>query len=188
VPAASPRTVSSVPSRRSRALVTTLGVLAASALGLRTLDALPGWLSGVPRGVHVCASLDEAQARTGVQLGALRSVLTGWRPVTVRVTLHPIPAVAVTLLRDHDGADLVLYRSRGGGVPTGLRPALAAFHAITVPLVQGRTAILRAEVRPTGGVLQELEWTTGGQHTVMRFAGRTVELLRLARLLADKDP
>jgi hypothetical protein len=187
MPASSLRTSSSVRSRRSRALVTTLGVLVASALGLRTLDALPGWLSGLPRGVHVCANLDEAQASTGVQLGAFRSVLTGWRPVTVRVTLHPIPAVAVTL-RDHEEADLVLYRSRGGGVPTGLRPALTAFHAITVPLVQGRTAVLRAEVRPTGGVLQELEWTTGGQHTVMRFAGRTVELLRLARLLADKDP
>ncbi len=185
----SPQKLSPVVSRWSpRTMVAAVAVFAGAALGLRALDAIPSWLSGLPRGVHACATLDEAEARTGVPLRVAEG-LAGWRPTEVRATARPIAAIAVTLRAPGPSeTKAVLYRSLGPSIPTSLCTPLASFHAISVSLEKGRTAMLKAEVLPSGGVVQELEWSDGRAHTVLRFSGRTIELLGLAKLLVEKVP
>jgi hypothetical protein len=180
-----------LPSPRSaRAIATALLVLTGAAAVLRLMDAVPGWLVGLPRGVHACASFEQAQAETGLRIAFLRS-LPDWHPVTLRATTRPVPAIAATLRPVRPGlgvaGELVFYRSRGGAIPDRLRTPLATFHTVEVDLPRGHKAILAAELLPGGGTLQELAWSEANQSTVMRFGGRTVDLLGLARLIVDED-
>jgi hypothetical protein len=164
---------------------TTLAVLAGMAIVLRASDAIPGWISGVPRGVYVCASVDEAEARTGLRLGMIREGLGGYTFIAdgIRATARPIPAVAIAM-QGGEGK-LTLLRSRGGEIPTTLRPPLPSFHEIAVPLGPGLSASLKAERQSDGSVWQDLEWADSKGSTALRFNGRTVELLRVARQLAE---
>jgi hypothetical protein len=176
-----------LPSPRSaRAIATALLVLTGAAAVLRLVDAVPGWLVGLPRGVHACASFEQAQAETGLRIAFLRS-LPDWHPVTLRATTRPVPAIAATLRRPGVAGELVFYRSRGDAIPDRLRTPLATFHTVEVDLPRGHKAILAAELLPGGGTLQELAWSEADQSTVMRFGGRTVDLLGLARLIVDED-
>jgi len=173
----------------ARAGLTVLAVLGGSALILRAADAIPGLLASVPRGVHICTSLAEAEARTGLGLAQLRDGLGGYLPVAggIRAVANPVPTVAVTLRRSGDGEnDFTLFRSRAGAISTLVRQPLAAFHEIEVPLAQGRKASLKAASLDTGSVWQDLEWSDGAGHTALRSRGRTVELLRLAKLLGQE--
>jgi hypothetical protein len=172
---------------KGRAGWTTLAVLAGMAIVLRAGDAIPGWISGVPRGVHVCASVDEAEARTGLHLGKIREGLPGYTLTAsgIRAAARPIPAVAVAM-QGREGK-LTLLRSRGGEIPATLRAPLPSFHEIVVSLVPGLAASLKAEKLSDGSVWQDLEWKDDTGSTALRFNGRTVELLRVARQLA-KDP
>jgi hypothetical protein len=172
-----------------RAAWTTLAVLAGVALALRAGDAIPGWISGVPRGVHLCASVEQAEARTGLHLGAIRQGLGGYAFTTggIRATARPVPAVAIALQGGQGASQLTIFRSRGGAIPATLRPPLPSFHEITVPLQIGRTASLKAERQTDGTVWQDVEWSDGTSSTALRSSGRTVELLRLARQLSG-DP
>jgi hypothetical protein len=164
----------------------TLVVLAGAALALRATDAIPGWISGVPRGVHLCKDVREAEARTGLRLDRIGR--TGRTARSLRTTSTPIPAVAVVLQGGDDKSQLVLFRSRGGSIPTTLRPPQPSFHEIAVSLRPGLSASLKAERQADGAVWQDLEWTEGAITTALRFDGRTVELLRLARQLIEDAP
>jgi hypothetical protein len=95
-----------------------------------------------------------------------------------------MPAVALAMQADDGKSQLTLMRSRGGGIPATLRPPLPSFHEIAVPLGPGLSASLKAERQADGSVWQDLEWSDGAVTTALRFNGRTVELLRLARQLA----
>jgi hypothetical protein len=170
-----------------RAAWTALVVLAGMALALRAGDAIPGWISGVPRGVHLCASVDEAEARTGLHLGNIRGDLGGYtfEAGGMRATARPIPAIAIAL-RSGDGKNqLTLFHSRGRGIPPTLRTPLPSFHEISVALLPGLSASLKAERQADGSVWQDLEWTDSAGSTALRFNGRTVELLNLARQLVE---
>ena len=173
----------------SRTGWTTLAVLAGVALALRATDAIPGWISGVPRGVHLCASVEEAEERTGLHLGAVRQLLDRFAVVAdgIRTTARPVQAVAVAMQGGGGASQLTLLRSHGGAIPPALRPPLPAFHEITIPMTPGRVASLKAEREADGSVWQDLEWSDGSGNTALRFNGRTVELLRLAKQLAE-DP
>ncbi len=166
--------------------LTTLAVLAGMALALRAGDAMSGWIAGVPRGVHLCANVEEAEARTGRHLGAIRRVLGGYAIATdgIRATARPVPALAIAM-QDREGNQLTLFRSRGGAIPTSLRPSLPSFHEIAVPIQAGRTGSLKAERQSDGSVWQDLEWSDDSGRTALRWNGRTVELLRVARQLAQ---
>jgi len=176
------------PDMRSREFVAggwrTLVVLASVALALRTVDAIPGWLSGLPRGVHLCPSLREAEARTGLRLDRIAPIAR--TAGSIRATASPVPAVAIVL--DDDRSQLTFFRSRGGSIPTLLRPPPSAFHEIAVPLKPGLSASLKAERQADGSVWQDLEWSEGEITTALRFGGRTVELLRVARQLVEAAP
>lgn len=158
-----------------------MGIVAGVALALRVLDAVPGWLLGIPRGVHVCETLAQAEARSGVDLDSVRA-LAGWQVVGIRATGAPQSAVAVDLRRS-GGTDFAFYRSREGALPATLCPRLRAFHSLEVTLAPGRMGLLQAELGTDGAVVQDLTFWDGGRETVLRSAGRTVELLELAKLL-----
>jgi hypothetical protein len=165
----------------------TLAVLAGVALALRAGDAIPGWLSDLPRDVHACASVEEAEARTGLHLDKLRQGLPGHALIAggIRTTARPVAAVALAMQPGDGKSQLTLLRSRGGAIPATLRPPLPSFHEIAVPLGPGLSASLKAERQADGSVWQDLEWSEGTITTALRFNGRTVELLRLARQLAQ---
>jgi hypothetical protein len=163
----------------------TLAVLAGVALALRTGDAIPGWMSAVPRGVRLCASVSEAEARTGLRLDKIGTGLDGYAAGDIRTTARPIPAVAMAMQGGDDKGQLTFFRSRGATIPATLRPPQPSFHEIAVPLGPGLSASLRAERQADGSVWQDVEWSVGDITTGLRFNGRTVELLRLARQLAQ---
>jgi hypothetical protein len=167
--------------------LTTLAVLAGMALALRATDAVSGWIADVPRGVNRCTNLEEAEARTELHVGAIRSVLSGYAIVAngISVTARPVPALAIAM-QDREGANrLTLFRSRGGAIPASLRPPLPSFHEIAVPIQAGRTGSLKAERQSDGSVWQDLEWSDDSGRTALRWNGRTVELLQVARQLAQ---
>jgi hypothetical protein len=166
----------------------TLFSLFAVALALRAADALSGRLTGVPKGVHACRSLDEAGGLTGLDLGALRAALADGDLVTERILRLRRSAVAVTLRPTQGAATRLSYFRSAGPVPGLLRPPLPAFHAIEVPLNPGRTATLHAASLGDGSVWQDLEWFEGTGRAALRGQGRTVDLLRLARRLTEGTP
>jgi hypothetical protein len=186
---APPRPPNPSSQRPARAALTLVAVLAGTALALRAGDAVSGWIVGVPRGVHLCAGLPEAEARTGLHTGDVRRILRGYRVAAdgIRATAKPVPAFAIAMRSGDGGSALTLFRSRGA-VPATLRPPLPSFHEITVPIAHGRTGLLRAERQSDGAVWQDLEWSDGTERTALRFDGRTVELLRVARLLVGDPP
>jgi len=173
-----------------RAAWTMLAVLAGTALALRAGDAISGWLSGVPRGVHLCASVAEAEVRTGLRLGQVGQGLGDYAPTEggVRATARPAPAIAIAMRDGHGTSLLTLFGSTDGAIPSTLRPPLPFFHEIAVPLGPGLSASLKAERQPDGSVWQDLEWSHGTGKIALRFNGRTVELLRLAKQLAEAAP
>jgi hypothetical protein len=165
-----------------------LAVLASVALALRAGDAIPGWVSDLPRGVHLCASINEAEARTGLHLDKLHEAVAGHALIAggIRASARPFPAVALALQADDGTSQLTLFRSRGPAIPATIRAPLPSFHEIAVPLRPGLSASLKAERQADGSVWQDLEWSEGTTSTALRFNGRTVELLRLARQIAQR--
>ena len=135
-----------VPRSPGRAFAVSIMVFLAAALALRGVDAIPSWFSGLPRTVRACATLEEAEELTGVELGAVWSAFRGWHPVAIRATRRPVAAIAVTLRNPVEAeTELAVYRSLDDRVPESLCPPLPSFHAINVPLPKGRTATLKAE-------------------------------------------
>ncbi|MGD0835146.1 MAG: hypothetical protein ABSB49_00710 [Polyangia bacterium] len=180
-----PRSIAGPRRRAAPGLVGTVLVLAGAALALRILDAVPGWLLGIPRGVHVSTSLEEAEARSGLALGSVGR-LAGWQITDSRVTVRPVHAVAISLRRaGTHGMDLVLYQGGVGGVPAVLCPPLGSFNSLDVRLAAGLVATLKAELGPGGSVVEELAWWQGSRLTVIRSVGSTVELLGFAKQLVE---
>ena len=165
-----------------------LAILATMAIALRAADAIPGMLASVPRGVHVCASLAEAESRTSIGLSPLLHGLAGYQPVTggIRATTTPSAAIALRMRQGEMGDPrLTVFRTKGAEIPSRLRPPLPAFHEIEISIVSGRVALLRAASMTDGSVWQDLEWVDGDGRTALRFDGRTVELLALARRIVE---
>lgn len=171
-----------------RAGLVMLAALGATALALRTADAIPGWITSVPSGVRLCASLDEAEARTALRLAPIHDLFSEYEPLAdgIRVTSRPEPGVAVAMRwRQDSHIHLSLFLSRHGGIPTALRVPLPSFHEIAIPIEKGRSASLKAEALPDGSVWQDIEWANGSGSAALRSNGRTVELLRLARRMVE---
>jgi len=142
------------------------------------------------RGVHLCTSVDEAEARTGLHAGRVHAGLPGHALIAggIRATARPIPAVAVAMQGNDGRSHLTFFRSRGSNIPSTLREPLPSFHEIVVPLGPSLFASLKAERQDDGSVWQDLEWSKDAVTTALRFNGRTVELLRLARQLVEDAP
>jgi hypothetical protein len=164
-----------------------VAVLLGAAAALRAGDALPGILTGVPRGVVVCTALSEATALTGLRL-QLPPALSVYQPIFrgIRATRAPQAALAVTM-HDPTGNTLAVFRSAFSSIDRRLFQPLFPFHEIAIQ-VAGRPAMLRASNQPGGPAVQDLEWIANGTRTVLRFDGPTLELLRIADQMARLEP
>ena len=160
-----------------------LAILTLLAGLLRTADAVPGWVTGIPRGVVVAATLDEARSISGISVGvsALSDFVTA--PRGIRVSRPPSAGLALTARRLSDGRSLSLYRLSTAD-PAPLYRPLFPFHEIAIK-VAGRPAQLRACRLPDGLVVEEVEWRENSLRTILRFDGPTLELLALAQKLAE---
>jgi hypothetical protein len=170
-----------------RAFLQIVAVLVGAAVVLRAGDALPGLLTGVPRGVVVCAALSQAKELTGIGV-QIPPALASYQPTLhgIRATRAPHAALAVTL-RSPAGITLAVFRGAFSGIDHRLYQQLHPFHQIATQ-VAGRPAILRASNQPGGPTVQDLEWTADGTRTVLRFDGPTLELLHIAEQMARLAP
>jgi hypothetical protein len=166
--------------------VQTLLILIVLAAALRTADAIPQLLTGLPRGAVMVTSLPAAQQVSGIEVRLPQAILASYRLRDI-VALHPPEAgVKVDLEPVAGGRGFSLFRMTATERAQKLLPGLSPFHEIPVQ-VAGRPARLRA-ARDSGGlVTQDLEWQ-GDLRTVVRFQGPTLELMNLGAELAAEMP
>jgi hypothetical protein len=150
---------------------------------LRMADAVPGWVTGIPRGVVAAATLDEAQSISGISVGLPAPSEFVTTPRGIRASRPPSAGLALTARRPSDGRNLSLYRLSTTDAERLYRP-LFPFHEIAIK-VAGRPAQLRASRLPDGSVVEEVEWQENSLRTILRFDGSTLELLALAQGLAE---
>jgi len=167
-------------------LLAALGwVVAASAVTLAALGALPGWLAGEPREVRTVASIEEAERHLGAGL-ALPSYFPahlGWPPGRVRISGGKGGAVELTFLDPARGGgdqlQLLHVTTPGAPLPPEFDPPGSELGS-SPATVAGRPARL---VRRTigGQVWQQLSWERDGCRMVLRTRGDVEELFRIAR-------
>lgn len=173
----------------ARAVLQIVGVVSLAGLVLSGLEAVPGAVLGLPRGVSLAASLGEAERRLDTKLTPPPgwSGSFGWPPREIRYSLRPVRAVALRMEPREGAVNLTLYRSQGTVIPDRLRPPGRVFHSLEV-WVKGRPALLTTLTLADNQVWQDLEWTEGAGRTAIRFQGPTVQLLGLAEALREAEP
>ncbi len=181
--AAGPAAMGSTASEGARALWTLTLVLGGAALALATLDAVPTWLHGQPRGVRRAGSIEEVERRlqAKVLLPSYFPDAFRWPPSLARFTRDDGGAVALTF----DGRDgvpaLLLAQTLSGDarMPDGLQGRLAVIQQQSAPLGDG--AVLARVVAEDGTLWNQLEWTRGGRRFLLRGRGSLEDLIRMAR-------
>lgn len=167
----------------ARALWTLTLVLGGAAIALATLDSVPTWLHGEPRGIRRAGSIEEAERRLQARVivpsyfpDSLR-----WPPSTVRFTRDDGGSVALTFLGKDGGPALVLAQTTGerATLPDGIRGRLAVIQQQSAPVAAD--AVLSRVVAEDGTLWNQLEWTAGGRHHLLRGRGPLEDLFRMAR-------
>jgi hypothetical protein len=174
----------STASEGARALWTLILVLGGAAAALATLDAMPTWLHGQPRGVRKAATIEEAERRIQgrVLLPAYFPDTLRWPPSTVRFTRDDGGAVALSFdARDGTPALLLVETVAGAApsIPDGLKGRLAVIQQQSAPLGDG--AILSRVVAEDGTLWSQFEWGRDGRHFLLRGRGSLEDLIRMAR-------
>jgi len=166
-------------------LLAALGwVVAASAVTLAGLGALPGWISGEPREVRTVASLEAAERNLGAGL-AIPSYFPahlGWPPARIRVAGGKGGAVELTFRERSSGGDqlqLLQATTPGAPFPPDLEPPGTELSS-SPTTVAGRPALL-ARRTIDGEVWHQLAWERDGCRMVLRTRGDVEELFRIAR-------
>ncbi len=180
--AVGPAAMGSTASEGARALWTLTLVLGGAAMALATLDAMPTWLHGQPRGVRNAASIDEAERRLQgrVLLPSYFPDTFRWPASSVRFTRDDGGAVALSFEGRDGAAALVLAQTLGGTrLPEALRGRLAVIQQQSAPL--GEEAVLARVVAEDGTLWNQLEWTRGGRRFLLRGRGSLEDLIRMAR-------
>jgi hypothetical protein len=173
----------SMASEGARALWTLTLVLGGAALALATLDAVPTWLHGEPRGVRRAASIEEAERRlqSKVLVPAYFPDTLRWPPSTVRLTRDDGGSVALSFLGSDGAPALFLAQTAGhdGALPPGLLGRLAVIQQQSAPLGDG--AVLARVVAEDGALWNQLEWSAAGRRFLLRGRGSLDDLIRMAR-------
>ena len=167
----------------ARALWTLTLVLGGAAVALATLDAIPTWLHGEPRGVRRAASVEDAERRlqARVILPSYFPDSLRWPPATVRFTRDDGGSVALSFLGRDGGPALLLAQTTGEGatLPEAIRGRLAVIQQQSAPV--GADAVLARVVAEDGTLWNQLEWNAGGRHYLLRGRGSLDDLIRMAR-------
>jgi hypothetical protein len=181
--AAGAAAMGSTASEGARALWTLTLVLGGAAVALATLDAMPTWLHGQPRGVRKAASIEEAERRVQgrVLLPSYFPDTLRWPPAGVRFTREEGGAVAMSFDAREGGAALLLAQTVAGTspIPDGLQGRLAVIQQQSAPLGDG--AVLSRVVAEDGTLWNQLEWSRDGRRFLLRGRGSLEDLIRMAR-------
>lgn len=169
-----------------KAWLHTVLILAILAAALRSADALPEWITGLPRGAVTVSTLADAQRISGIALPLPQTIAARYRPQLIVALPPPAAGLEIRLQPLGGGHAFSLFRLTSAKRSQQLLPPLPAFHEIAVQ-VAGRPARLRAVRAPDGTVTQDLEWQ-GSLQTVVRFQGSTLKLLALGEKLASEMP
>lgn len=161
-------------------------VLVVLAAALRSADAIPEWITGLPRGAVTVNDLADAQRISGIAIPLPSTIAARYRPRLIVVLPPPAAGFEIRLQPLAGGHGFSLFRLTSAKRSQQLLPPLPAFHEIDVQLA-GRPARLRAVRAPDGTVTQDLEWQ-GSLRTVVRSQGSTLELLSLGEKLASEMP
>jgi hypothetical protein len=181
--AAGAAAMGSTVSEGARALWTLTLVLGGAALALATLDSVPTWLHGEPRGVRRASSVEEAERRlqAKVLLPAYFPDTFRWPPSTVRFSRDEGGSVALSFLGTDGAPALFLAQTAGreGELPVALMGRLAVIQQQSAPLGEG--AVLARVVAEDGTLWNQLEWSASGRRFLLRGRGSLEELIRMAR-------
>ena len=181
--AAGAAVMGSTVSEGARALWILALVLGGAALSLVTLDAVPAWMHGVPRGVRRAASVEEAERRlqAKVLLPAYFPDTLRWPPSTVRFARDDGGSVALSFLGSDGPPALFLAQTTGGEgrLPAALLGRLAIIQQQSAPL--GAGSVLARVVAEDGTLWNQLEWSAAGRHFLLRGRGSLDDLIRMAR-------
>ena len=181
--AAGAAAMGSTVSEGARALWTLTLVLGGAALALATLDSVPTWLHGEPRGVRRASSVEETERRlqAKVLLPAYFPDTFRWPPSTVRFSRDEGGSVALSFLGTDGAPALFLAQTAGreGALPVALLGRLAVIQQQSAPLGEG--AVLARVVAEDGTLWNQLEWSAAGRRFLLRGRGSLEELIRMAR-------
>ena len=170
-------------SEGARALWILVLVLGGTAAALATLDAVPGWMHGEPRGIRRAATVEEAERRlqAKVLLPAYFPDTLRWPPAAVRFTRDEGGAVALSFDGQDGAPALVLAETVGAGaaLPDALLGRRAVIQRQSAPLGDG--AELARVVAEDGTLWNQLEWTLGSRRFVLRGRGSLDDLIKMAR-------
>jgi hypothetical protein len=173
----------SVASEGARALWTLTLVLGGAALALATLDAVPTWLHGEPRGVRRAMTVEDAERRlqAKVLLPSYFPDTLRWPPTTVRFTREDGGSVSLAFLGVDGAPALFLAQTAGrdAPLPDSLLGRLAVIQQQSAPLGDG--AVLARVVAEDGTLWNQLEWRGAGRHFLLRGRGSLEDLIRMAR-------
>ncbi len=169
-------------SEGARALLTMTLVLGGTVAALATLDSVPTWLHGQPRGVRRVDTVEDAERRlqTKVLLPSYFPDTLRWPPSGVRFTRDEGGAVALDFLgKDGTPALLLVESVTDRAIPEGLQGRLAIIQQQSAPLGDG--AVLARVVAEDGTLWSQLDWSRGGRRFLLRGRGSLEDLLRMAR-------
>ena len=167
-------------------------VLAAAALALRALDAVPRLVTGEHPGVVRYQSIDGAEHALGVRLfvPAFFPDTLRWPPSSIRVFEGP-PACAALAFDGHDGESerLLLFQAPGAraSIAMALMPSARVLHQAQVDLAVGSATLFRVELAD-GRTGNDLIWYRPDETVALRYEGAADELVRIAHSLRRRRP
>jgi hypothetical protein len=163
--------------------------LGATALGLATLDRVPGILLDQPPRTTGFESLEEARRRlpAGVLLPAYFPDSLAWPASRVLGrTRWPEALLLAFDSRETGSAALVMCQSWSSRpCPAGLLPPLEVFHAVDTR-VGTRPARLEAGRSTSGEVWEQVELRWAARQVTLRLRGDTLDLLKMAASLREE--
>jgi len=159
-------------------------VVAATAVTLAGLGALPDWIAGEPREVRTAATLELAERSLGAGL-ALPSYFPahlGWPPARIRIAGGVGGAVELTFRERAGGGDqlqLLQATTPGAPFPPDLEPSGTELSSSPATVASRPARLSRRTI--DGEIWQQLAWERDGRKMVLRTRGDVEELFRMAR-------
>jgi hypothetical protein len=183
--------VASEAGRVARSLALIPLTLGAAALGLATLDRVPGILLDLPPRTTRFESVDEARRLlpAGLLLPAYFPEALVWPPARVlgRTRWPEALLLAFDSRNTGEAAFLLCQSWSSRRCPASLLTPLDVFHEVETR-VGARPARVAAGRAASGEVWEQVELDWDGRQVTLRLRGRTLDLLRVAESLREGRP
>ncbi len=167
-----------------RALGTLILVMGAAAAVLATIDAVPAWVQGEPRGVRKAASVEEAERRLQARLflPAYFPDTLRWPPRAVRFVAEDTASVALFFDGQEGRPALVLAQTVRGPGPISplVMPQDSPLQSSPLAVGDGEGTLSRV-VGEDGAIWHEVAWTKAGARLALRGKVPVETLVKMAR-------